>query len=100
DGYRVEKRPEQNQLVESARLLPIATKKKRDQPDRKNHSTDGIGPNHRFGNCDESHDCRRIHRAGAHDDSFPGTLARIGKRLSSDEIAADAEPNPPHRFYI
>src|SRR5215472_3404 len=37
---RVEKRPEQNQLVESSRLSPIAAKKNCDQPDCKNHSTD------------------------------------------------------------
>src|SRR5262249_10515700 len=37
DWRRVEKRPEQNQLVKSSRLLPIATKKNCDQPDGKNH---------------------------------------------------------------
>src|SRR6266480_4471311 len=39
---RVEKRPEQNQLVESSRHLPIAAKKNRDQPECKNHSTGRI----------------------------------------------------------
>jgi hypothetical protein len=34
----VEKRPEQNQLVESSRLLPIAMNKNREQPDGNDHS--------------------------------------------------------------
>src|SRR5215471_8752492 len=39
---RVEKRPEENQLVEAARLLPIAANKNHDQPDGKNQSEDKI----------------------------------------------------------
>jgi len=38
----------------------MAAKKNRGQPDCKNYSTDGVRPNHRAGNCEESHDCRRI----------------------------------------
>jgi hypothetical protein len=37
DGRRVEKRPQQNQPVESSRLLPIAANKNRDQPDCQDH---------------------------------------------------------------
>jgi hypothetical protein len=74
---------EQNQLVESAGLLPIATKTNHDQPDDKNHSTNKIRPDHLAGNREESHNCRRIHYAAAHDDSFPApavkrfTLSRV-----------------------
>ncbi len=38
----VEKRPEQDQLVPSSRLLPIAAKKDRDQPDGENQSKSKI----------------------------------------------------------
>jgi hypothetical protein len=61
DWSRIEKRPEQNQLAESSRFLPIAAKRNRHQPDCEKHSTDKIRPNHLAGKCEESHDCRRIH---------------------------------------
>jgi hypothetical protein len=38
----VEKRSEQNQLVEAVGLLPIVAKKNRDQPESKNHPKGGI----------------------------------------------------------
>src|SRR5262249_32331477 len=68
---RIEKGPEQNQLVKSSCFLPIAAKKDRDQPDCKNRSTDGIRPNHGVRNCDERRDREQIHRATGHDDSLP-----------------------------
>jgi hypothetical protein len=57
---RVEKGSEQNQLVDSSRFLPVAAKKNHNQPGCNNHSTDKIRPNHLAGNCEESHDSRRI----------------------------------------
>jgi hypothetical protein len=56
DRRREEKRPEQNQLVEFPRFLPIAMKKKRDQPDRKNRRSAKVCPNHRTWDCEECHD--------------------------------------------
>src|SRR5262249_31087596 len=52
---RVEKRPEQNQLVEAPRLLPITAKKNADEADDKDRSTDRVRPNHGARNHQESH---------------------------------------------
>src|SRR5215831_2852474 len=47
---RVENWPEQNQLVESSRLLPIAAQKNRNQPSRKDYCNGEIRPDHFPGN--------------------------------------------------
>ena len=64
----VKNRPEENQLVETSRLLPTAAKKNHDQADSKNDATDKIRPEYFAGNCDD--DCRRMDDVDAHDGSF------------------------------
>src|SRR5271163_3072640 len=68
--------PEQNQLVESPRLLPIAAKKNHRQPDRQNHAAGNVRPDHLAGNRDENHDHRRIHQTAAHSDSLQPAASR------------------------
>src|SRR5215813_1492079 len=58
---RIEKRAEQNQLVESAGAFPIAAKKNRDQANCKNHSTDEVRPIHLAGDYDQSNHHRGIY---------------------------------------
>src|SRR5215472_8788461 len=70
----VENRPEQNQLVQSSRILPIAADKNHDQPDGKNCCKVEIRPFHFAGKREESHDRQRIHNASAHGESFPRLL--------------------------
>src|SRR6478609_6238850 len=57
----VENRPEQNQLVQSSRVFPVAAKKDRDQADCENDSGDAIRPDHLAGNHQDRQACRRIH---------------------------------------
>src|SRR6202140_4971002 len=68
---RGEQRPEQNYFVESSRLLPIAAKKNRHQPDRQNHSKREIRQSNMAGNDEDSKDYRLIRQAAVHHDSFP-----------------------------
>src|SRR5215469_3618108 len=75
ERHGVEKRAEEDQLVEAACFLPIAGKKNHAEADDKNRSTDRVAPDYGVGNC-EGHECGGICEAAGHSDSFLRGCAR------------------------